>query len=186
MKSKDKRQATRFTIGQGLVVIAVLAGLMAVPQLAATPERVIPIGVAIVLVGLVATHLLVDAAFGAPCPECGRWALRRLARHRQYYRCTACRGRFRRSGFTAFEDASGPEHFAKFRKPTNAGTWMTYTTPEDLEGTASGALLDYKRTHDVPAEELQRPHAEPSPRHLEEARSRVRAALKKMYAPDEP
>src|SRR4051794_38017439 len=117
-----RSSASRSTIGQAMVAIAVLASLLAVPQLVVSPDRVVMVSLVGLLTALAVLHVLVESIIGLPCPSCGRWSLRRLARHRRFYRCSACRGRFKRFGLGPWLDASGPEDSARFRKPTDAGT----------------------------------------------------------------
>ena len=147
-----RSSSSRFTIGQAMVAIAILASLLAVPQLVASPHGIVMVClVGLLTADLAVLHVLVESVIGLPCPSCGRWTLRRLARHRRFYRCSACRGRFKRFGLGPWLDASGPEDSARFRKPTNAGTWKGFAIPEDLGGTTSGELLRNKRTRDLSA-----------------------------------
>ena len=79
-------RSSRFTIGQVMVVIAVCAGLLAVPRLAVSPDRIVMVCLVGLLTLLVLLNMLIEMVFGKPCPACSRWTLRRLARHRRYYR----------------------------------------------------------------------------------------------------
>ena len=139
----------RYTIGQVMIAIAVLASLLAAPQLVMSPDRVVMVCLVGLLTALAALHISVETVVGRACPACGRWALRRMLRHRHYYRCTACRGRFKRFGFGPWLDASAPEDAGRYRRPTEAGTWKGFISPNDLSKTTSGALLHSKRSRDL-------------------------------------
>ncbi|MGC8639166.1 MAG: hypothetical protein ACP5XB_04730 [Isosphaeraceae bacterium] len=172
----------RYTIAQVMIGIAVLASLLAVPRLVRSPELVVMICLVGLLTVLVAIHVIVENVVGRPCPACGQWALRRLVRHRCYYRCAACRQRFKRFGFGPWLDASGPEDAARFRKRSEAGTWKSFTAPKDLSGTTSGALLRNKRSRDL-REVVKRMDHHPSPGPgLENAARRVSKALARLRA----
>jgi hypothetical protein len=151
--------------------IAVLASLLAVPRLVLSPDRVVMICLVGLLTLLCALHVLVEVIIGCPCPSCGQWTLRRLVRHRFYYRCSSCRGRFQRRGLGPWLDASGPENDARFRRLTDAGTWKGYTRPKDLSGTTSGALLRNKR-QTVPADLMRSIPHQPGRRMCDEAAAR--------------
>ena len=94
------------------------------------------------LAGFFLLHFLVGEFVGYPCPACSRWALRRLARHRHYYRCSACGARLKRYGLGPWLDATGPQDAARYRKPTDAGTWKGYEPPGRLDDSTSGHLLE--------------------------------------------
>jgi hypothetical protein len=159
-----------------MVVIAVFASLLAVPRLVASPDRVVMVCLVAFLTVLVLLNMLIEMIFGMPCPSCGRWTLRRLARHRRYYRCSACRGRFKRFGLGPWLDASCPEDAARYRKRTEAGTWKGFAAPKDLGGTTSGLLLQNKRTRDLPGEVKRHPQR-PQRHRLDAAARKVREAL---------
>ena len=173
----QRSSSSRFTIGQVMVGIAVLASLLAVPRLVSSPDRTVMVCLVGLLTALVLLNILVEMVFGMPCPSCDRWTLRRLARHRCYYRCSACRGRFKRFGFGPWLDASGPEDAARFRKPTEAGTWKGFTVPEDLGGTTSGELLQNKRRRDLSALVKRQPHRTGRLHRIEDAERKVHKAL---------
>lgn len=150
--------SSRYTIGQVMIGIAVLASLLAVPRLVMSPDLVVMVCVVGLLTVLVVIHIVVEMVVGRPCPACGQWTLRRLLRHRAYYRCTACRGRFKRFGFGPWLDASGPEDAQRFRKRSEAGTWKSFTLPQDLSASTSGALLQNKRSRDLTEVVRRMPH----------------------------
>jgi hypothetical protein len=79
-------RSSLFTIGQVMVGIAVFASLLAVPRLAVSPDRIVMVCLVGLLTVLVLLNMLVEMVFGKLCPSCSRWTLRRLARHRRYYR----------------------------------------------------------------------------------------------------
>ncbi len=176
----------RHTIGELMVVIAALAGVLAIPRLINSPDRL----VLFCFLGLLATLVLVsgaiEAIFGKVCPACSVRALRRLARHRRYYRCSACRARFKRFGFGPWLDASGPEDAARYQKPSDAGVWKTFRAPMDLKGTNSGVLLGSKRSRDLLDEVKQHPPKPDSGRRLEEAGRKVREFLKRRQDLEDP
>ena len=55
--------------------------------------------------------------------------------------------------------------------------WKTFEAPQDLKGSASGALLGKKRSRDLLDEMKQYPHRPDSGRRLEEAERKVREFL---------
>jgi hypothetical protein len=150
-------RTSRITIGQVMVVIAVIACLLTFPRLVGSREVVVLGGLAWAVGVFALLNLLVGTLIGIPCPSCTRWSLRRLVRHRNYYRCTACRARFKRFGFGPFLDASGSEDAGRYRKPTVAGLWIGFKPPDDadLARSTSGLLLRHKRLHD-PVKESRR------------------------------
>jgi hypothetical protein len=170
----------RYTIGKVMVGIAVLASLLAVPRIVMSPDLVVMVCLVGLLTLLFAIHILVEMVVGSACPSCGQWTLRRLLRHRHFYRCTACRGRFKRFGFGPWLDASGPEEAARFQRPTAAGTWKNFTAPKDLSGTTSGALLQNKRARDRTGVVRRMPHPSSRRRLAEEARRKVHQALSQL------
>ena len=103
------------------------------------------------LTAFVLLNMLVEMVFGKLCPSCSRWTLRRLARHRRYYRCSACGGRIKWFRLGPWLDASGPEDAARYRKRTEAGTWKGFAAPKDLEATTSGRLLRASEPGTCPA-----------------------------------
>jgi hypothetical protein len=149
---------------------------LAVPRLAVSPDRIVMVCLVGLLTALIVVHMLVEMIIGKQCPACSRWTLRRLARHRRFYRCTACRGRFKR-GLGPWLDASGPEDDWRYRKRSEAGTWKGFAAPENVGQTTSGRLLRNKRTR---AQENDVTHSShPSARHwrLGEAQRRAREML---------
>jgi hypothetical protein len=180
MKPTDR---PRYSIGQIMVVTAVVAGVLALPRLINSPDRLL----SFCFLGLLATAILLNAAIevvlGKVCPTCSRRALRRLARHRHYYRCSECRARYKRFGFGRWLDASGPEDAARFGKPTDAGIWKGFAVPKDLKGSNSGVLLGSKRSRDLLDEVKQHPPKRDSGRRLGEAERKVREFLRRRHEP---
>ncbi len=173
--------STRFTIGQAMVVIAALAGLLAVPRIAMSSERIVLnclIGLFAVLVLL---NGLVEAMLGKRCPSCSRFALRRLARHRQFFRCSACRGRFKRFGIGPWLDASGPEDAERYRPRQGAGNWKGYSAPGELGASTSGRLLRNKRALDLDEEVRHQSHPPTRNQRLESAERKAREALLNLH-----
>ncbi len=175
----------RYTIGQVMVAIAIIACTLAVPQVLRSPQSpgtTYLLSLLVLLVaGVAAIHALVSRMIGFTCPACHRPAVRRLARHRQYYRCSACRARFKRFRHGVWLDASGPEDAEKFRKPGGAGTWEGYQIPSDLEGTTTGHLLKDKRTGDWQEVVPRPPHVEGPSARESAARRKVSAILSRLH-----
>jgi hypothetical protein len=164
--------------------IAIFASLLAIPQLVNSPDRLVGfflVGVSGVLTTLVVLNRLVDLVLGKSCPACSRGTLRRLARHRHYYRCSACRARFKRFGHGPWLDASGPDDAARYRKPTEAGIWKGFAVPEKLDGSTSGLLLQNKRSRDLPGEVKRRPRQPSAGRRLEQAARKARKYLMRLH-----
>jgi hypothetical protein len=169
----------RVTIGRIMAVIAALAFLMAIPRLIRSPDLPVAAYLVAVLASLVLLNALAEAVFGLPCPACARWTLRRIARHRGYYRCSACRLRIKRKGLGPWLDASGPEDEGRYRRMSESRPWAGFEVPEGSEETTSGSLLQGKRSRARPGGEMPLPsRAEPGPR-LEEARRKVGGALRR-------
>jgi hypothetical protein len=171
----------RYTIGQLMTGIAVLASLLAVPRLIHSPDRLIGTCFLGVLATLALLNALIEVVFDLPCPACSRRTLRRLARHRHYYRCSACRARFKRFGSGPWLDASGPDDAARYRKPSEAGTWKGFAVPKKLDGSSSGRLLGSKRSRDLPGEVRRYSRQPAGEQRLREAERRVRKFLKNLY-----
>jgi hypothetical protein len=173
----------RYTIGQLMLMIAAAGGVLAISRRIQSPTHPIALGI----LGLLGTVALLYAAIGAiiggVCPTCSRRTLRRLARHRHYYRCSACRARFKRFGSGPWLDASGPEDAARYRKPTDAGIWKGFSVPtaKDLKGSNSGVLLGSKRSRDPLDVVKQYPPRRDPGRRLEQAERKVRAFLKRRH-----
>ncbi len=150
-------RAPRYTIWHVMVGIAVLALLLAIPRLVTSSSLPYVAGVVALFPGLAALNVVAGSVFGIPCPACSRWTLRRLARHRNYYRCSSCRLRVKRFGFGPWLDASGPEDAGRYRQNTESRPWEGFAVPEDLEGTSSGLLLGNKRSRGGPVVEPRPP-----------------------------
>jgi hypothetical protein len=178
-------QKPRYTIGQIMLGIAVLAGVLAIPRLVNSPDRLVLFCFLGVLATLVLVNRTIEVAFGKVCPSCSQRALRRLARHRRYYRCAACRARYKRFGFGPWLDASGPDDAGRYRKPSEAGIWKGFDVPKDLKGSSSGVLLGSKRARDLLDEVRQHPHRPGSGRRLEEAERKVREFLERRQDPED-
>jgi hypothetical protein len=180
----------RYTIGQVMVAIAVIACALAVPQVLRAPQgagTTYLLSLIVLLVaGVAAVHAVVNKMMGFTCPACHSPALRRLARHRHYYRCSVCRARLKHFRFGPWIDASGPEDADKFRRPGGAGTWEGFEVPSDLEGTTTGHLLKDKRSGEW-HELLPRPlHVEGPSRRAWAAEQKVRAFLMRLHGDDDP
>jgi hypothetical protein len=179
----------RFTIGQVMVVIAAFACLLAIPSTVRLPNgpalAILAGWLALMSVLMIALHLLIGIVIGFPCPSCSRWTLRRIARHPRYYHCGSCRARFKHAAFGPWIDASGPEHEARFRKPSDAGTWRGFEVPEHLEGSTTGELLRDKRSG-----KWHQPVPRPAGitdrgRWMNEAKRRVRRFLIRIHEEDD-
>jgi hypothetical protein len=158
--------------------IAALGSLLAATRVR-SPDRPVLFGVAMVLCAVVPVYAVIESVLAQVCPACSRRAMWRLARHRHYYRCRACRARFKRFGFGPWLDASGPEDEDRYRKPTDAGIWRGFSVPKDLKGSNSGALLASKRFRDPLDVVKQYPPRRDSGRRLEQAEKKVREFLKR-------
>ncbi len=174
-------RAPRYTIGQIMLVIAVLAASLALPRLMNSPDRLVVSCIVVVLAALVMINKLIEVVGGKPCPACSRRALRRLARHRHYYRCLECRAQLKRFGFGPWIDASGPEDASRYRRPSEAGVWKEYAVPESLEGSSSGLLLRSKRSGELLGEVQPPPRTVGDRRRLEEAERKVRRFLERCH-----
>jgi hypothetical protein len=135
----------RFTIGQVMALIAVLAGLLGVPQLRTPVEFKVAACVIAFLPILFLVNVLVETLLGIPCPGCTRWTLRRLVRSSSYYRCSRCESRFKRFGFGPWLDASGPEDAPRYRGKAAVKRWVGFSTPQDPGETTTGLLLRNQR-----------------------------------------
>jgi hypothetical protein len=167
----------RYTIGQFMAGISVLAGLLAVPALVHSPDRLVLVcGVGILLIFFLINGLI-EILIGKRCPACSRRALRRLTRDIHYFCCTECRARFKRFGSGPWLDASGPDDAARYARPIGAGTWEGFAAPRKLDGSTGGLLLQAKRSRDLPAEVRRRPHQAGARRLREEAERKVRKFL---------
>ncbi len=157
-----------------MLVIAVFAASLALPRLMNSPDRLV-VGCLIgVLATLVLINKVIEVICGKPCPACSRRALRRLARHRHYYRCLECRSQLKRFGFGPWLDASGPDDARRYHKPSEAGVWKEYAVPEKLDGSSSGLLLQSKRSGELVGEIHPPPRSAGDRRRLEEAEKKVR------------
>jgi hypothetical protein len=138
-------QKSQFTIGQVMALVAVVAGLLAVPHLQTPTEFRVAACVVALLPTLWLGSVLAEMLFGIRCPGCSRWTLRRLATNSSYYRCSHCRTRLKRFGFGPWLDASGPEDETKYRGKTGVGSWTGFAVPEDHADSTTGLLLRNKR-----------------------------------------
>jgi hypothetical protein len=168
---------SQFSILGAMAAVAVIALAMVLCREASSPGDAVARCLMALLFGFLLLHLLIGSILGYPCPACSRWALRRLARHRHYYRCSSCRARVKRYGLGPWEDASGPKDAPKFCRDTHAGTWMGFEWPGEPGDSTSGQLLADRRSRGGPGEGLWHPPVPGSPRRSEEARRKVRAAL---------
>ena len=171
--------SSRFTIGQVMIVIAVFASLLAIPQLGDS-ERIVAECLAGLLTVLFLLNVLVGMVVGKPCPACSRWSLRRLARHPRYFYCSACGGRFKWFGLGPWQDASGLEDAARYRKRTDAGNWRGLSVPKELGTSTSGRLLQEKRTADLQGEVEHQSHPPARHQRLVAAERKARDALEHL------
>jgi hypothetical protein len=135
----------RWTIGRIMAWIAIAACALSVPHARSNAEVTVIASIQATAAVFILTNTLLDLLLGLKCPACSRFALKRIARARSYYRCTACCRRFKRANFGPWLDASGPEDAARFETRTVAHAWRGFAVPSDLDGTTSGALLQGKR-----------------------------------------
>ena len=102
------RSRLRFSIGQWTALVAAVAMLYSLPHQKTTADFQLVGSIFALLPVVLLVSVLVDAVVGIPCPGCGRWTLRRLARARPYYCCSQCRGRYKRFGLGTWRDAADP------------------------------------------------------------------------------
>ncbi len=174
-------RTSRYTIGQLMAVIALLAGLLAIPRIVDSSDRLVffcALGVLTVLC-LVAVSL--EYLVGKPCPACTRGVLRRLRKHGNHFRCSSCGARLKRFGFGGpWLDASGPEDAARYGQPTGAGAWRGYIAPEQLDDSPSSRLLQRKRSRNL-SDEVKRLTPQPAAgRRLEGAEKKIRKFLRSL------
>jgi hypothetical protein len=166
-----------------MTVIAIVAVILAAPRPGRSPDGAVALIAALaILVVLSSVNKLAALTL---CPACSRPSMRRLARSRHYYRCSACRGRFKRFGFGPWLDASGPEDAARYGRRSEAGIWKGYAAPREPGKSGSGRLLRGKRSRDLLDEVRQAPPRPDAGRRLEEAEKKVRKFLKSLYAVEE-
>jgi hypothetical protein len=170
-------QTYRCTIGQFMAGIAVLAGLLAVPCLVNSPDRLVFVCAFGILATFVLINGLIEILIAGRCPACSRRALRRLRRDHHYYCCTECRARFKRFGSGPWLDASGPDDAALYARPTGFGSWDGFAAPKKLDGSTGGLLLQGRRSRDLPGEVRRRPHQPGAKRPREAAERKVRRFL---------
>src|SRR4051794_36752303 len=170
----------QFSISRAMTAIAGFAVVLAMPRLATSPADLVARCLMALLAGSFLLHLLVGEFVGYPCPVCSRWALRRLARHRHYYRCSDCGARLKRYGLGPWLDATGQQDAAKYRKPTDAGTWKGYEPPGQLDDSTSGHLLEIKRSQGRAGQEIWHAPSTGSARRIEDAGRKVRSALLRL------
>lgn len=167
----------RYTIGQFMAGIAFLAGLLALPPLVNSPDRLVLVCIVGILVIFFLINGLIEILIGRRCPACSRRALRRLRSDFHYFCCTECRARFKRFGSGPWLDASGPDDAALYARPTGAGSWKGFAAPRKLDGSTSGLLLQGKRSRDLPGEVRRRLYQPGARRLREEAERKVRKFL---------
>ena len=170
----------QFSISRVMIAIAGFAVVLAMPRLATSPADLVARCLMALLAGFFLLHFLVGEFVGYPCPVCSRWALRRLARHRHYYRCSACGARVKRFGLGPWLDATGPEDAAKYCRTTDAGTWRGYEPPGRLDDSTSGHLLEIKRSRGGAGQEIWHAPSTGSARRIEDAGRKVRSALMRL------
>jgi hypothetical protein len=178
-------RALRSPIGLLMLVIAGLACALLAPQLASSWYSPVVAWVVGLLISLSMLGLLADNLPGKACPACARSALRRLVKHRNYYRCSACGARCKRVGSGPWLDASGPDDAVRYRKWTDAGIWKGFAVPEKLDGSTSGALLARKRSGDLPESLNRRPSEPRLGRWHQEAKRKVRRFFSRLPDVDE-
>jgi hypothetical protein len=135
----------RFTIGQWMVLVAVLAYFLSLPHLRTMGDAVLTASLIAWLPILYFLNILADLLVGNPCPGCGHWTLRRLARASSYFSCSRCGRRYQRFGLASWRDASGPVADAVFRGKSHARKWLGYSVPEDHGDTTTGLLVRKRR-----------------------------------------
>lgn len=96
----------------------------------------------LILGPIVVLNHLFDGAIGVRCPHCTSPLERRAVASfgSRFYLCPTCGVRCKRGAFGTWEDASGPEYDAKYRKKPGEDPW---TAPPGLEDED----LIYSKTH---------------------------------------
>lgn len=135
----------RFTIGQGMVAIGLLAVAIAlvVNPGVARPAAIAVGGLGVIFLGVVSVVAAADFVLGIRCPLCGGWSMGRtsVASFRdRYFRCSTCGARCRRGLFRGWEDASASEFDAYYTRKRPENPW---TAPPGLEDED----LIYSKTH---------------------------------------
>lgn len=141
------------TIRGWMIRIAIAAGVLGLPGLIRSAGGGL-------FISVLAAFVLLAAAFAVPgglllrrlCPVCSRPSLRRLARHRRFFRCSECRARVKLGPEGEWWDASGPEDADKYQSKAESRRWAGFTVPSDLGGTTSGRLLGNKRSRGKPTD----------------------------------
>jgi hypothetical protein len=128
-----------------MALVAVLAYLLSLPHLRTMGDAALTASLLAWFPALYFLNILADVLVGNPCPACGRWTLRRLARAPSYFCCSCCGQRYKRSGLASWRDASGPADAASFRGKSRARTWLGFAVPEDDGDTTTGLLLRNRR-----------------------------------------
>ena len=86
--------SSNFAFAQLTGAVVVLASLLAVRRIVNSPDDAVMVCIVGLLIAVV-LGLLVEWMVALPCPACSRRTLRPIARHTSYFRCSACRARFK-------------------------------------------------------------------------------------------
>jgi hypothetical protein len=143
--SVEQPPGRRLTIGDWMALIVGVALFLALPHVRTPGDALVTACLAAAFPVLYGLNIVVDALVGIPCPGCGRWTLRRLARKRSYACCSGCGRRYKRRFLGTWRDASGPDDDAVFRGRSRARAWLGFMTPPDDAESTTGMLLRNQR-----------------------------------------
>jgi hypothetical protein len=140
-----RRPAPRFTIGQGLILVAAIALILYAaiyPSVFSFAVSYLTLGAILVLSVLLVIRRIVERNYGISCPGCSKPALERRGFQsfgERFYLCPDCGVRCRRSfllgifGIDSWEDASTPEFDDYYEKPKAEDPWNSPPGLEDDE-----------------------------------------------------
>jgi hypothetical protein len=136
------RPGSRFTIGQGMIVVAAIAaalyGVMS-PGFLSFAISYLSLAAILILFVVLLIRRVVERNNGIVCPGCGKRGLERrsiLSFGERFFLCPDCGVRCRRSfllgliGIAAWEDASAQEFDVYYEKPKAEDPW---NSPPGLE-----------------------------------------------------
>jgi hypothetical protein len=141
----SRRPDPRFTIGQGLIVVAAIALVLYAaiyPSIFSFAVSYLTLGAIVILSLILLIRRIIERNYGIPCPGCGKPVLERrslLSFGERFYFCPDCGVRCRRSfllgifGIASWEDASDPEFDDEYEKPKAEDPWNSPPGLEDEE-----------------------------------------------------
>ena len=161
-----------------MLVIAVFAASLALPRLMNSPDRLVVSCLIGVLAALVLINKVIEVICGKPCPACSRRALRRLARHRHYYRCLECsRSAQARSGLAPGSMHPAPTTHADITSRPRPGSGRNTPCPRSSMVQAAASCSRARGPGELVGEIHPPPRSAGDRRRLEEAEKKVRKFL---------